>query len=272
MKPNQMHILLTGASGGIGQATARRLADAGARIIAVGRAPTPLEDLVDRLPPVAGGPHLAIAADLTETAARARLLEQLIALEQPPNVLINMAGTNQLCLFEQQGETTIEQIIDLNLTSTVLLTHALLPLLRSRPEARIINVGSTFGSIGYPGYVSYCTTKFALRGFSEALGRELADSPVKVQYFAPRATRTSLNAGAADALNEELRTAVDSPEAVADALLSFITDSASHRYLGWPEKLFVRLNGLFPNLVSGSIGKQLATIKNHATKQPENLS
>ncbi|WP_210397771.1 SDR family oxidoreductase [Motiliproteus sediminis] len=272
MKPQQMHILLTGASGGIGQATALRLATAGARIIAVGRTPAPLEALANRLPPVDSGPHLAIAADLTQSAARKRMTEQLMTLEQPPNVLINMAGTNQLCLFEQQDEATIEQLIHLNFTSSVLLTHALIPLLRSRPEARIINVGSTLGSIGYPGYVSYCSTKFALRGFSEALGRELADSPIKVQYFAPRATRTSLNAGAADALNEELRTPVDSPEAVADALLAFISGSASHRYLGWPEKLFVRLNGLFPSLVSGSISKQLDTIKNHATKRPEKLS
>jgi short-subunit dehydrogenase len=57
----------------------------------------------------------------------------------------------------------------------------------------VVNVGSTYGSIGYPGYASYCATKFALRGFSEALRRELADTRVGVLYVAPRATRTSMN-------------------------------------------------------------------------------
>jgi len=264
MKPAQMHILLTGASGGIGQVAARRLAAAGARIIAVGRHQQSLDQLLAELAPVDSGEHLALAADLSDELARAALLTQLMGLEQPPNVLINMAGTNQLRLFEQQDTATIRSIIDTNFTHTLLLTHALLPLLRLRLEALIVNVGSTLGSIGYPGYVAYSSSKFALRGFTEALGRELSDSPIRVKYFAPRATRTALNAGAADALNAELRTPVDSPDEVAAALLQFISTTDSQRFLGWPEKLFVRLNGLFPGLVSGSIKKQLDTIKVHA--------
>ncbi|MEH6814639.1 MAG: SDR family NAD(P)-dependent oxidoreductase, partial [Motiliproteus sp.] len=151
-----------------------------------------------------------------------------------------------------------------NLTGTMLLTHALLPLLKAQPQARIVNVGSTFGSIGYPGYVSYCSTKFALRGFTEALSRELSDSNVMVQYFAPRATRTGLNSDAADALNEALNNSVDSPAEVARELFKFIQNPCANRFLGWPEKLFVKINGLMPGIVGNSINKQLHTIKGHA--------
>jgi len=264
MKPTEMHVLLTGASGGIGHATAHQLAAAGARVIAVGRHPERLEQLLAGLPAAAAGAHLAVAADLGDGAARRALLTRMQGLDQPPNVLINMAGTNQLRLFDQQDPAMVTRIIDTNFTNTLLLTQALLPLLRLRPEALIINVGSIFGSIGFPGYVAYSSSKFALRGFSEALERELADTPIRVKYFAPRATRTALNSGAADALNAQLRTPVDSPDEVATALLHFISSSNTQRFLGWPEKLFVRINGLFPGLVSGSISKQLDTIKVYA--------
>ncbi|HEY5717110.1 MAG TPA: SDR family NAD(P)-dependent oxidoreductase, partial [Motiliproteus sp.] len=190
MKPEQMHILLTGASGGIGRESARQLAAAGARIIALGRQRGRLEQLLSELPPSRLGPHQAFTADLGDAQQCRQLLENLMALEQPPNVLINMAGTNQLRLFDQQDPVQVRQIIDTNFTNTVLLTHTLLPLLRLRPEAMIINVGSIFGSIGFPGYVAYSSSKFALRGFSQALGRELSDTPIQVKYFAPRATRT----------------------------------------------------------------------------------
>ena len=70
------------------------------------------------------------------------------------------------------------------------LTRALLPTLRSQPASAILNIGSVFGSLGYPGFTAYSATKFALRGFTEALRREMADSKIGVHYFAPRATKT----------------------------------------------------------------------------------
>ena len=78
-----------------------------------------------------------------------------------------------------------------------------------------MNVGSIMGYLGYPGHAAYCASKFALRGFSEALRRELADSPVRVLYLAPRATRTAMNGAGICALNAELGVAMDEPAAVA---------------------------------------------------------
>lgn len=264
MKLNEMHVLLTGASGGIGKATAIALADAGARIIAVGRNETALRDLIEELPAHPLSAHCYFRTDICDGAQRAQLVERLQGLQEPPNVLINMAGTNQFKLFCNQNEAEVSQMIDTNITATLLLTQALIPLLAAQPAARILVVGSTLGSIGYPGYVSYSTTKFALRGFSEALSRELGDSSIRVQYFAPRATETGLNSEAANALNRALKNAVDSPRQVARALVSFMKGDETNRYLGWPERLFVRINGLFPSMVTGSIVKQLPIIKNHA--------
>ena len=139
-----------------------------------------------------------------------------------------------------------------------------LPLLKQADSAMVVNVGSTYGSIGYPGYASYCATKFALRGFSEALRRELADTRVSVLYVAPRATRTSMNSAAAQALNVALKANVDDPQAVASAVVHAIAGDRRELYLGWPERFFVFLNHLLPALVDAALRRQLPVIKRHA--------
>ena len=131
--------------------------------------------------------------------------------------------------------------------------------------AQIINVGSTFGSIGYPGFSAYCASKFGLRGFTESLRRELADSGLQVSYIAPRATETDLNSDNIVAMNDALGTAMDEPSLVADEVMQIIsTPVASDKYLGWPEKLFVRINALLPALVDSSLRKQLPIIRRFA--------
>ncbi len=138
------------------------------------------------------------------------------------------------------------------------------PLLRRQPRALLVNLGSTFGSIGYPGFTAYCASKFALRGFSEALRRELADSQIKVLYIAPRATRTAMNSADVVAMNNELKVEMDDPQEVARQIVHAIATEREELYLGWPEKLFVRLNGLLPRLVDQALRKQLPVIKRFA--------
>ena len=100
-----------------------------------------------------------------------------------------------------------------------------------------------------------------MRGFSEALRRELADTDVNVLYVAPRATRTRMNSSAAMALNEALKTTVDEPHGVAREVMGAIRKNLNELYLGWPEKLFVRLNGLLPGVVDRALRKQLPVIR-----------
>src|SRR6185295_4615375 len=116
--------------------------------------------------------------------------------------------------FESQESDAVERLLDVNLLAPIQLTQALLPLLMSAPKAQIINVGSIFGYLGYPGFAVYCATKFGLRGFSQALRRELSDTQIAVRYFAPRAMRTPLTTASISAMNRELNTKEDAPERV----------------------------------------------------------
>ena len=101
-----------------------------------------------------------------------------------------------------------------------------------------------------------------------ALRRELADTRVKVLYFAPRATRTGMNAANVVAMNDELHQAMDEPQAVAQQLLQAIRREDDERYLGWPEKFFVRLNSLLPRVVDQALRKQLPIIQRFARSKP----
>ena len=109
------------------------------------------------------------------------------------NVLVNNAGVPSFGRLESLGAEHIEQVLRTNLLAPMLLTQALLPSLRRQPRAQVIQVGSALGRIGLPGYSVYSASKFGLRGFAEALRRELRDSPVRVQYLGPRSTRTGFN-------------------------------------------------------------------------------
>ena len=253
------HILLTGATGGIGRATAKALVAAGHQLTITGRNEVALKSLSQAL----GDNTCHIVADITQANGRTALAQH--ARNTSINTLINNAGINDFGLFDDCDN--IHAQITTNLLAPMQLTQALLPALKAQPDARIINIGSTLGSIGYPGYVAYCASKFGLRGFTEALARELADTSVRVQYIAPRATDTEINTDVVRQLNTELGSKTDSPESVAKAIVDALASGNLQTYIGWPEKLFVRINALLPGIVSNSLKQQLPVIKRYANKQ-----
>lgn len=261
MKLELARIVLTGAYGGIGQAIAARLAASGTALLLVGRDLDRLQSLASRLR-AQGGEVLTIAADLTTATSRAAVVTA--AEDFRANVLINNAGLSRFGFLEQQDEAVLEAQLATNLLAPVLLTRALLPLLRRQPEAQIVNIGSTFGSLGYAGFASYCASKFGLRGFTEALRRELADTGLTVSYLAPRATRTELNTAAVVAMNAELGNIMDDPKVVGQAVAQMIAHRQNERFIGQPEGLFARVNALLPRLVDRALKSKLATIRRHA--------
>ena len=103
-----------------------------------------------------------------------------------------------------------------------------------------------------------------MRGFTEALRRELADTNVSVRYVAPRATRTGINTSAVERMNAELGVAMDPPELVAKAVCDMLVGGTVEAVLGWPEKLFARVNGILPRVVDGALRKQLPVIRRYA--------
>lgn len=261
MRLSDARVVLTGASGGIGLAIATALCASGAQVLAVARHRVPLEGLLERYPQ-----QLCwIGADLTVLADRRKVLAAAEAIGGV-NLLINAAGINHFAMLEQLDDDEINSMLALNIGAPICLTNLLLPLLKQAPSAMVVNVGSTYGSIGYPGYATYCATKFALRGFSEALRRELADTPVGVLYVAPRATRTQMNSPAAQALNDALKSNVDDPNTVASAVVQAIANERRDLYLGWPERFFVKLNSVLPNLVDRGLRKQLPLIRRFSNK------
>jgi short-subunit dehydrogenase len=263
--------VLTGATGGIGRAMAVRLAPLCESLVLVGRDTAALAALA-RDVEAAGGRPRAVPADLTMISGRDAV--QRAAADAPggTDLLVNNAGAGEFAWLADQDDATLERIVRVNVLAPMQLTRGMLPQLLAQPAASIVNVGSIFGYLGYPGNAAYSASKFALRGFSEALRRELADGPVQVIYFAPRATRTAMNGAAMCALNAELGVAMDSPESVAEALVALLEKPAAERPLGMPERLFAWLNQVTPRLLDRALLRHLPVIRRyargHAKPQP----
>lgn len=264
-------VLLIGATGGIGQKIAEVLQYAGARLFLVGRNTSKLEYLRTRIGQGHDNEPLIITADITTLQGRKNILEFVNRYPGGINMVINCAGINNFDLLEDMDETDIQKIIDTNLTAPLQLIGLLLPHLKGHPRSLIMNVGSTFGSIGFAGFSIYSASKFALRGFTEALRRELSDTGITVSYIAPRTTDTELNSPEIFAMNKELKVSIDQPIIVAKEVLDAITTDAEEIYIGWPEKLFVKLNHLIPRLVDKALKKKLSIIRHYA-KQSEYLN
>ncbi len=267
MKTSQMTALVTGACGGIGQALVKQLVQQGASLHLTDRNEEALTKLQKQLTAVStpGQVISVYPVDFNNNEEIDGLIDRLNQLEEPINVLVNNAGISRLELFENLHENDIEQMMHLNSVVPMKISNKLLPMLKRQPQARIVNIASTFGAIGFPGYSIYSASKHAIRGFSEALGRELADTNVRVGCFLPRATKTSINTSKVVELNQKLNVAMDTPEVVAQALVSFLESDRREQAMGWPEKFLVRANSVFPGLISYAIEKNLPIIKQYAT-------
>ncbi|MCP4980915.1 MAG: SDR family oxidoreductase [Gammaproteobacteria bacterium] len=266
MQPDQMTVVLTGACGGIGQLLARELAAAGASLFLCGRNADTLAVMEKEMREDATGNQLiaARAVDLTDDGEIDSWLESIAETGRPVNVLVNNAGICKFEMFDKLEDRDIEQMMNLNSVVPMKLTRKLLPGLKRQSAARVVNIASTFGAIGFPGYSVYSASKYAIRGFSQALGRELSDTNVRVGCILPRATRTAINSDRVVELNRKMNVAMDPPEKVASAVLKFICGRRGELALGWPEKLLVRINSVFPALVGNAISKKLPLIKRYA--------
>lgn len=254
-------VLLTGASGGIGSELCDALAKSGASVIAVGRNEPALAALAQRHE---DGQVIPLVADLAQPAGRERVVEAARSLSPSPSIVILAHAQSAFGLFEEQSLQRIEQVFDTNLMAPATLIHQLIPMLKAHDRATVVAIGSTFGSLAFPGFSAYSASKFGLRGLFEGLAREYADTGLRFQYLAPRATRTAFNSDAVNGLNGAMKVAQDEPAAVAAQLVAAIEQERPRMQLGWPEKLFARLNGAFPSLIDQNLKKQLPLIRRYA--------
>lgn len=262
--------VILGATGGIGQAIANILGQNGLNLVLVGRNQQALQQLRDQL--AQRYPQLQlqlIRCDLAEQNSRDELIRALAALNTPIHYYINNAGINDFSLFSTQSPDTMEQMMLINVVYPLQLLQGIIPLMSKSQPSQMIHIGSTLGSIGYPGYVSYCASKFALRGATEALAREYSKTPIKFRYFSPRATNTEMNNPDVVEMNIRLGTKIDTPEFVAQEFYQFLQKDCQSYQVGYPEKIFVKVNQILPNIVANSLQKDLDIIYEYAEKQKE---
>jgi NADP-dependent 3-hydroxy acid dehydrogenase YdfG len=182
--------LVTGASSGIGAATARRLAREGAAVAVVARRRQRLDQLAGEID-AAGGTALVIEADLTDPERGPEVVQATIDRFNRLDVLVNNAG---IMLLGTALQTTVEdwdRMVALNIQAVLHITHAAVPYLidaaatSGRQVADIVNVSSTAGRVARPASSVYNLTKFGLNGFSEALRQELLEERVRVSVVEP---------------------------------------------------------------------------------------
>lgn len=187
--------VITGAAGGIGAALAQELAGQGCNLALADVNEAGLADTASRAQ--AQGVRVSRhRLDVADTQAVASLPQTVLAEHGRVNILVNNAGVALGGRFEQVALSDVEWLFSINFWGVVRMTHAFLPLLRREQAAQLVNLSSAFGLIAPPGQVAYAASKFAVRGFSEALRHELAGSPVGVTVVHPGGVRTGIAANA----------------------------------------------------------------------------
>ena len=185
-------IVITGAGSGIGRELALQFAQKGAKVIASDINESGLEE-INKLAQQQGNPVHTFVCDVSDEAAVMNFRNIVNEKFGPADVLINNAGTLlQANDFRAISQEDWEWIFRVNFWSVVYHCRAFLPDLLSRPEANISNISSVYGLMGMPEYAPYCSSKFAVRGFSESLHVELLDSPVCVTTVHPAGVRTNI--------------------------------------------------------------------------------
>ena len=178
--------VVTGAAGGIGEQLAHALARRGSALVLVDRDAERLELVAEAVAaPGSGRPVDLYVVDLADDAATHAVAGKIAAAHPETSLLINNAGVALGGTFEQATEEEFDWLLAINLRAVVTLTRALLPTLRANPGSHLVNVSSLFGLIAPAGQVAYATSKFAVRGFTEALRAEL-DGDGRRDRRAPR--------------------------------------------------------------------------------------
>lgn len=186
--------LITGASSGIGAATARELAQRGYALALAARRSSELSRLAGELT-AQGGTALPIPTDICDPAQITRLARLTLEHFGQVDVLVNNAGINQHHRAWRPSDEQIATVLQTNFSAPVQLTREIMPGMLERRRGHIINIGSAAGHIGAPGMSLYSASKYALRGWNDALRREVMHQGIAVSLVSPGLIRTPMAAG-----------------------------------------------------------------------------
>ncbi|MFD9892850.1 SDR family oxidoreductase [Amycolatopsis sp. NPDC059027] len=207
-------VVVTGGAQGIGAATAAAAAGLGARVV--------LGDLDDvraeKTAAELGGDVVALRLDVTDTAGFTAFLDEVERRVGPIDVLINNAGIMPLSALEDEDDASTRRQLEINLHAVIHGTREAVRRMRPRAAGHIVNVASMAGKAGFPGAATYCATKHAVVGLSEAVHLELHGSGVLVSCVMPGIVRTELASGLGEAKFFKSVRPEDVAHAIVDAL------------------------------------------------------
>ena len=228
--------MVTGASRGIGEATALTLAQAGADVIVTARNGDELVALAERLERMEVA-ALPVAADLTREEDVERLRDAALARFGRVDILINNAGVGKYGPLTSLSAADYDWMMNTNMRSSFLCTSAFLPGMLARRQGWVVFVSSVAGLKGLPNESVYCATKFAQMGFAQALDYETREQGVKVSVVAPGGVGTHFAFGTGRTPGDPMLDAMMDAKDVAEAVLFAVTQ---------PPKVRVFLIGMRP--------------------------
>ena len=251
-------MLVTGASSGIGEATARRLArEPGSSLVLVARREERLRALADEL----GASFVAV--DLLDDDAPERIRDHVLENHGRLDLLVNNAGASWRARFAEGGYENVQRTMAINFDAPVRLTDALLPLLRSSAPSAIVNVASTAARVARAGTGAYSASKFALAGWSDALWAEELAHGVHVGLVLPGFISTEGFPQSELTAKPWTRWIVSTPERAADAIYDAGIGRRAERYVPRAYALAAAARILAPGLVrrvlGGSAGAVMTT-------------
>lgn len=246
-----MVVLVTGASSGIGEAAARRLArEPGARLVLVARREDRLSALAGRL----GVDCTVVPVDLTADDAPAKVAQAVERDHGQLDLLVNNAGAAWRGRFAEAGWDDVRRHMELNFDAVVRLTEALLPILRRSAPSAIVNVGSVAGRVARANSGAYSASKYALGGWTEALHLEEKPNGVHVGLVLPGFVATE-GFPQRELLGRALtRRLVSKPERVAEAIVDAGLGRRPERYVPRTYAVVPALKALVPGLVRRATG------------------
>jgi uncharacterized protein len=262
--PDQARVMLiTGASSGIGEASARRLArEPNTSLVLVARREQRLHDLATQL----GERRVSfIAVDLLDENAPTRIRDHVLERHGRLDLLVNNAGAAWRANFADGGYENVRRTMAINFDAQVRLTEALLPLLRASAPSAIVNVASTAGRIARAGSGAYSASKFALAGWSDSLWAEERAHGVHIGLVLPGFISTEGHPQSELTDKPWTRWIVSTPEQGAEAIFQAGIGRRPERYVPRPYALAAVLRILTPGLVRRALGGRGASLMTTTT-------
>lgn len=239
-------VAITGAAGGLGAPVAALLQAAGATVWGIDRVETPACDQ-------------SIITDLSDDAALTALAARLATT--PPDILVNIAGVMRFGLHEGQPVDALGLCYRVNLTVPAVLSAAVAGPMRARGSGQIVNIGSVLGSIPYPWFSAYSSSKAGLAALSQALRRELTDTGVIVTHISPRAARTPFNSAEVNRFLDLTGMKADEPDWVARTIADAIIARRHTISIGVIERLYAAINAIAPKLIDLGLAGQVRKVR-----------